>query len=511
MSIADTVPCDKVDSLDEITVSLSQFAKRAAAKGVGFHEFERELLDRLLVVGHAVTSVFISEQGDGDLGETVVASHGAVAYRSEEPANRTLRTVFGRHEFRGFVYHQRKHPNTPIVFRPIDARMSLSPSQWSPLLEEFTQLFAVDQAFELAAANFERIFRQRLSVDTMERVNHQMGASAAVFLDSLQPPPAATEGELLVMTGDGKGVPMVKADADRLAACEERPTRPGNRRMATVASTYSVDRHHRTAEKVVAALFRDPKETVAAPKEIRPEPCHKRVVARLPALLEDIDAEAPITGTLLAISWAASEVAQRLQPSQELVCVMDGQPSLWDSLNLCLEDVHRDQVVEILDIVHVSSYVWKAAKLFHGHKRQQEAFSRERLLRILNGDVKGVITNLRNLATRRDLTGAARKEIDTICGYFTTNCQRMRYDDYLARGYPIASGVIEGACRHLVKDRMERSGMRWTQSHAQAMLDVRAVHQSSYWDQFQAERTESARQTYSKYLHLLPAPKTLVG
>ena len=510
MSIADTVPCDKVDSLEEMTLSLSQFAKRAAEEGVGCHEFEREVLDRLLRVGHSVMSVFISQQGDGDLGETVVTSDGAVVYRSEEPANRTLRTIFGVHEFTGFVYHQRKHPNTPILFRPLDAQMSLSPSQWSPLLEEFTQLFAVDQAFEMAAANFERIFRQRLSVDTLERVNHQMGASAAVFLDSLQPPSAATEGELLVLTADGKGVPMVKADADRLAACEERATRPGNRRMATVASTYSVDRHHRTAEEVVAALFRDPKE-FAAPGESRPEPCHKRVVARLPALVDSIDPETPITGTLLAMSWAASEVAQRLQPGQELVCVMDGQPSLWDTLHVCLEEDHLAQAVEILDIVHVSGYVWKAAKLFHSDKKQQTEFSRERLLKILHGDVRAVITNLRTLATRRGLTGAARKEIDTICSYFTTNCQRMRYQEYLARGYPIASGVIEGACRHLVKDRMERSGMRWTQCHAQAMLDVRAVHQSSYWNQFQKERSDSARQSYSKYLHLLPVPKTVVA
>ncbi len=85
----------------------------------------------------------------------------------------------------------------------------------------------------------------------------------------------------------------------------------------------------------------------------------------------------------------------------------------------------------------------------------------------------------------------------------------MRYNEYLAKGYPIATGVIEGACRHLVKDRMERTGMRWTQANAQAMLDVRALYQSSYWDELQAGRATTARTRYGAFLHLLPDLKTL--
>ena len=75
-----------------------------------------------------------------------------------------------------------------------------------------------------------------------------------------------------------------------------------------------------------------------------------------------------------------------------------------------------------------------------------------------------------------------------VCGYFEKNAARMRYDEYLREGYPIASGVIEGACRHFVKDRMERSGMRWCLAGAQAMLNVRAIYLSSYWDDFQTWR-----------------------
>ena len=75
-------------------------------------------------------------------------------------------------------------------------------------------------------------------------------------------------------------------------------------------------------------------------------------------------------------------------------------------------------------------------------------------------------------------------------GRLNKNRHRMRYDEYLRQGYPIASGVIEGACRHLIKDRMERAGMHWTMAGAQAMMDVRSVWIGDQWSAFQQHRIE---------------------
>ena len=99
------------------------------------------------------------------------------------------------------------------------------------------------------------------------------------------------------------------------------------------------------------------------------------------------------------------------------------------------------------------------------------------------------------MGTNRRLAGAARKDLDRICGYLEKNADKMRYDECLACGYPIASGVIEGACRHLVKDRMERSGMRWPLEGARQMLHLRAAFQSDYWRTFLDRRIaqETAR------------------
>jgi hypothetical protein len=293
-----------------------------------------------------------------------------------------------------------------------------------------------------------------------------------------------------VETADGKGVPLVKDDAQRLKSFEDKPQRPGNRRMATLASVYSVDRYVRTPDEIVEALFRETPEAPTLEKAPRPQPCHKHLIARFPQLLDEIDEQEPVSGAMLALSWASQEIGQRRRPNQMLIRLMDGQHSLWNMAETCCE-VPDEFVVDILDVVHVSGYVWKAAKVFHSHREYQEAFARNRLLRILQGDVKGVITGLRRMATQRGLRGQPRKEVDTVCGYFEAHSHRMKYDEYLAAGYPIATGVIEGACRHLVKDRMERSGMRWTLEGAQAMLNLRALRQSTYWNEFQQQSSNN--------------------
>jgi hypothetical protein len=175
--------------------------------------------------------------------------------------------------------------------------------------------------------------------------------------------------------------------------------------------------------------------------------------------------------------------------SKPLVYLSDGQEALWQARRQWLPE----RGVDILDLLHVTPRLWKAAHVFHAERSDDaEAFVRERLLRVLEGKAAGVIRGLREMATKRGLSGAKKKTITMVCNYLQASLERMRYDEYLRAGYPIASGVIEGACRHLVKDRLERAGMHWTVVGAQAMLDVRSIHVSGLWDQYQQYRIERA-------------------
>jgi hypothetical protein len=505
MIVASSFDLGKSNVLVNLAEDLAGFVRRSVQEGANLDEVERGAFRRLLTMGHASVDLFLQAQGDGDLGESVTIEGGSVLYRSATSMPRPVRTIFGEHSFKAFVYS--RGAKEKIELRPIDARLNLPECKASYLFEEFSQMFCVEKAFGVGARQFETVFQQKVSVDVLEDINREMGAQADRFLDSLTTPAVADEGELLVATADGKGVPLVQKDAEQVPVFDEKE-RPGNRRMATLGCAYTVDRHVRTPEQIVAALFRE--KTEVPPKD-RPEPCGKRYRGYF---TYTEPGEEPIPSAYRTWTWLAQEVTARHQPEQPVIRLMDGQPSLWNAADACLDDFiehlrakrETHLLIDILDIIHVSGYVWRAAKVFHAHKEHQEAFAHERLLRILRGEVSGVVKGLRRMATEHELRGPQLKEITTVCNYFENNAHRMRYDEYLKAGYPIASGVIEGACRHIIKDRMEQGGMRWRLVGAEAMLNVRAVNASDEWEEFgrwrqleEAKRVHPHRALVSEY------------
>lgn len=505
MILATSPALDKADVLVALAQDLAAFVRQGAREGSTLDDIERGTLRKVLDLGAAAVGLFLAAQGDGDLGPCVEVDDGRTLYRSAAVEQRPVRTIFGEHAFAAFVYSAGS--KRKIELRPIDARLNLPEGKASYLLQEFSQLFCIEKAFAVGARQFETVFRQKLSVDVLEDINRALGAQADPFLENVPVPPPAEEGAILVTTADGKGVPLVRADAEQVPVFEHKE-RPGNRRMATLGCVYTVDPYLRTPEQIVAALFRD--DTVGQPAA-RPEACHKHYRAYF-ADAGSAGADA-LPSAYRTWTWLAEEATARGQPGQPLVRLMDGQASLWDASDACLEDLVSQRqtagelpIVDILDIIHVSGYVWKAAKAFYAHKEHQEAFAQDRLLRILRGEVSGVITGLRRMASERGLRGPALKDVRTTCNYFANNAARMRYDEYLRAGYPIASGVIEGACRHVIKDRMEHGGMRWTLEGAQAMLDVRCVCASSEWETFgswrqaeQAKRVHPFRAVVANY------------
>ena len=482
MSMANSRQEIKGNSLVELAKRLEASIRDAAREGKSLYEVEKDTFGCALQIGHAAIEQLLALQGEGgsrrERGDRGRSATGAERGTGESPLADGVR----RTHHPGLRVCSGSPPSDRPA--PIDARLNLPPGRCSYFFEEFSQYFCVDQAFGQASQGLATVLRQEVSVDTLERINRRMEAQVQEFLDGLPTPPAKEEVALLVFTADGKGVPLVKADAQRVPAFD-KAERPGNRRMATLAAVYTINPYLRTAEQIVAALFRD--DTGMRPKD-RPQPRFKHVTARFTSMREDPDGEQwESNGTIEAFCWAEEQIAARRRAGQKVLRLMDGQASLWDTADACLS-VPSEDTIDILDILHVSSYIWRAAKVFYPHREHQEAFARDRLLRMLQGDVHGVVAGLRQMATKRRLKGKGREEIATVCGYFEKHAHRMRYDEYLAAGYPIATGVIEGACRHLVKDRMERSGMRWRLTGAQPMLHVRAVYQSSYWDDFHQDR-----------------------
>jgi hypothetical protein len=284
---------------------------------------------------------------------------------------------------------------------------------------------------------------------------------------------------------------------------DQKP-KTNRKKMAVVGVVYTIDPFVRTPEEIVDSLFHDPDED--RPSAKRPEPQQKRLWASLP---QDQDGEL-VSATDETFGWLAQEVARRNPDSHKpTILLMDGQKSLWEAGQ---RDLPPDDMIEILDLLHATPRIWDAAGLFY--LRDSELaweFVYDRVLRMLRGEIRSVIAGLRQMGTKRKLRGKKREKLAKICGYLQNNAHRMRYDLYLAAGYPIASGVIEGACRHFVKDRMERSGMRWTIENAQSMLDVRSTYVNGDWDAFMAYRIEEETQRLYPYRELVEPLESLEG
>jgi hypothetical protein len=485
MIIAEMAAFDNLEDLLDMAEDLTSFVQKAVIEGTAAHEVEKGVWQRVLAMGRQATGHFLRMQGDGDVGKTIEMSEGEELRRLAEPHQRTYRSIFGPFTLSRYVYGSRE--GQCIDFVPLDARLELPESEFSYVLQDWAGTLCVEHAFARTAETLDKILGLSVPVDSLERMNRKMAESVAGFRDSLKKPPVKEEGKILVVTADGKGIPMRRpVDQRPVGARRKKGEKANKKQMAPLGCVYTVDPKHRTADDVVEALFR---ECVEKRRE-SPEPVakHKRVWSSLTYDEGDlhVDAEAEV------FSWMAREVAARRRDHQPMICLMDGQRSLWAS---CASHLPRSDVVEILDLLHATEYVWNAAYLFHAEGSDAaSAFVRDRVLRILRGEVGYVIGGLRQMATKRGLPAKKRKKLTRICNYLEHNRHRMRYGEYLKAGYPIASGVIEGACRHVVKDRMERSGMRWTIDGAQAMLDLRGTSINGQWSMFQAHRIRKETQ-----------------
>lgn len=485
---------------------LLEIVSNAVERHTPIHDVERQTFDVLLQMGRSTLSMLLEALGDGDVGESVDVEDNKKLKRSQSLHHREYMSIFGLFQLERFVYSKRE--GTKVEFVPLDARLGLPESKFSYLLQDWDQSIAMEEPFQKVGNVIEKILKLDQHVDSLERMNRQMAKTVDDFHGQQATPPANEEAAILVQTADGKGVPIRRAaDTPKIESHRGRlGPKPGGKRMATLGAVYSVDPYIRTPEEVVEALFRQPgtrKENDNTKR--RPRPKHKRVQA----YLDHIDSNGDEThGAASIFGWLADEVAARNpqsesgQPAKALVSIMDGQESLWNTRDVFQPNV---PMIDILDLLHVTPRLWTAANIFHkAGSDDATKFVRDRVLRVLRGEVSSVIVGLRRLATTHGLVGKKLQTLETIINYFDKNRDKMKYQEYLSSGYPIASGVIEGACRHVVKDRLERTGMTWTIPGAQSMLSLRCIHLGDDWDEFTKFRIEKETQKIHPYRKKLP-------
>lgn len=420
-------------------------------------------------------------------------------------SDRNLETVFGRVRLARAGYGGRG----VVSLFPRDAELNVPSETYSHGVRRRVAEEAARGSFDEAVEALART----TGADVLKRQVEQLAARAAKDFDAFYaaremtaPAEADKTGPILVLTTDGKGVVMRPDDlreATRKAASErERKLRTrltkgektSTRRMATVASVYTIAPFYRTPEDIVHDLDGDAGK--AAP---RPRPENKRVWASLekePAgVIADMFAEAERRDPEHRKSW---------------VVLVDGGET---QLRLIKEAAAGlgVQVSIVIDIIHVIEYLWRAAYCFHAEATPEaEAWVTERLLEILRGKSSDVAAGIRRSATLRGLAPEDRAAADACADYLLKYRAHLDYNLSLEAGIPIATGVIEGACRHLVKDRMDITGARWSLEGAEAVLRLRALRSSGDFEDYWAfhERREHSRHHAAFYAG--PPPPTVV-
>jgi hypothetical protein len=452
---------------------VQHFIRQASSEGRRIDQVESDLWGRMLEIGLRLLEGYVAGYEQGDLGPTL-EHEGRVVRRLDQLHVRRYVSVFGELAISRYVYGTRETQKHEVI--PLDGILALPDSEFSYVLQDWDQGFCVESSYGQSRCQIERILRIGQSVLSLEQMNGQMALAAEGFWVSEAPPTSETEGPIMVLTADGKGVPMRREGGCDKPVRLKKGQKANRKRQACIGGVYTIEPFTRTAEDVVNELLRDQR------REQRPRPQNKKLRAELTRPIEGQE----VNGKDRIFGWFAEQIRCRNADHRKpIVCLMDGDRALWEKVKWLMVIVGVP-ILCILDVFHVLEYLWSAAYCFHPEgSSQAEAFVTDRLRRLLHGEAGYVIGGLRQMQTKHKLSKSKREQLSKIITYLANNQAYMRYDVCLSEGYPIGSGVVEGACRHVVKDRMEGTGMCWCIPGAQAMLHLRAIHLNGDWDAFQ--------------------------
>jgi hypothetical protein len=484
---------DRYSVAREELEAVISFLKSGEAERLTASELEGAIRDRSWDLLRQLLQAHIDSRGKGEAAAPIVDAKGVERTATPREHQRTLTTIFGDVSVARLGYGAEGQES----LHPLDAELNLPAEQHSFGLRRLAAVEVAKGSFDEALVSLKAQTGAQLAKRQLEQLTERAAADFDAFY-AQRAPPVDAGGELVVISVDGKGVVMRRSDlrqATRKAAESRQPRfshrltkgeKRNAKRMATVAAVYTIAPYVRDPMDVIRVLA--PWNQTPAPERPRPEA--KRVWASLEKTPDDVIAE-------------AIAEAQRRDPQKRRtwVALVDGNDHQLRVLRK-LARRHKIQLTIVLDFIHVSEYVWKASLAFFGEQQVgREDWVEERLSRILCGNASQVAAGIRRSATLRRLTKRQRKAVDTCANYLLRHTRFLHYHEYLAAGLPIATGVVEGACRHLVADRMDLTGARWSLAGAEAVLRLRALRSSGDFDEYWHfhEQREYQRNHASRY------------
>jgi hypothetical protein len=445
--------------------------EKAIEEDAPIHAVEQGLVEDLRTLGRSAVDAFIERQGNGDVGETV-EHQGHTIKRLPEVLRDRYFSVFGPVWIEQYGYATRR--TQKIELKPLAVKLALPESDYSYVLQRWDGILSANNSYAEVSRQLDELLGLDQSKRSLSGIASRMAEHAREFQARQKAPLPKAEAELLVVTSDCKGVPMRRDDGEQKPKKKRlgKGEKNGTKRMACVGGIYTIDRFERSVDDVLDDLCREKRRLD------RPEPQNKRLRANLTREVNGRELNAKDA----TFGWLRHEADQRNpHDTKTVVCIMDGETKLWEKQREMFPEA-----IGILDLFHVMEHLWPCVYRFEAENTPEATRLFDKQLRaILEGRIGRVIGAFRQMAKKRNLKKSQLQKLEKHLGYFENNRDRMKYDEYLEQGYPIGSGVVEGACRNLVKDRMERTGMRWRVDGAQAILDLRAVYLNDDWNEFQ--------------------------
>jgi hypothetical protein len=412
----------------------------------------------------------------------VVADDAGVVHgRVETGHHRVLASVFGPVQVVRLAYRRAGHQN----LHPADAVLNLPVQRNSHGLRRIAAIEAAQGSFEQAAEAIGRATGQRVGKRQVEELTTAAAADITDFY-ATRPRDQPADGDVLVISADGKGIVMrpdalrpataARAASNKLTTRLSKGERRYRKRMAEVGAVYDLTPVPRQAADVLAPKHHPTKHD----RHDRHDPHPAAPVAVNKWLTASVveDAAEVITDVF--------DQAERRDPRHTRTWV-----ALVDGNNHQIDRIHTEaktrgvQISIVVDLIHVMEYLWDAAWCFFPEADPAaETWVRDRTLTILDGGALNVATGLRRRATLDKLPQTKRAKADRAAAYLNNKAAYLDYPTALANGWPVATGIIEGACRHLVADRMDITGARWSIAGAEAILKLRAVRTNGDFDTY---------------------------
>ena len=458
--------------------------------GEADHCSHEQLEERLSVKGRELCRQLLQDHLDLRASREVRSSAVIDAAGSEHRAieaghHRRLETIFGMVTVTRLAYRAKGAPN----LHPADAALNLPAELHSHGLRQLCAVEATRGSFEEATEAVGRA----AGVGLAKRQAESLTARAAVDVDGFYtqgPRTQADPADVLVISADGKGIVMrpeglrpgtakaAEAATTKLATRLSKGEKRNRKRMAELAVVYDAAPAPRGPADVLA-------HSAEGDREIRPGPTAtaKWLTASV------VDDAATVVG-------AAFDEAERRDPEHDRtwVALLDGNNHQISRIRA--EAAARNVGVAIVvDFVHVIEYLWTAAWCFFDEADPAaEAWVGAKGTEVLAGKAGIVAGAIGRKATCLGLDPPRRRKADEAARYLKNKKPYLDYPTALAAGWPIATGVIEGACRHLVRDRFDITGARWSVQGAEAILKLRAVRANGDWDDYWSYHLRQQRQ-----------------